>query len=181
MNKLKNLFRGRLNRWQYFWGIVLARIIFYSLVAITFASVIPDRTSGSKFLGILLLMCFIYALDKTFFVSLNIRRLHDINSSGYWALLGIVPIINIILFVYLLVHRGYNGANAYGLEPPKSPIFNFIFGIYPSGYLEPVNIAKTKLSILLKVPLWLMAAIGILLYLMVIFTTTARNIYPSLQ
>ncbi|MCM1029059.1 MAG: DUF805 domain-containing protein [Pseudoflavonifractor sp.] len=49
-------------------------------------------------------------------VSLMVRRLHDINRSGWWAALGLVPIVGLVL-VYWLTLPSQSSDNAYGLEP----------------------------------------------------------------
>lgn len=48
------------------------------------------------------------------FIIICIKRLHDLNMSGFWVILGIIPIINMILAVQLFFFRGYIGPNLYG-------------------------------------------------------------------
>ena len=50
-------------------------------------------------------------------IMLGIRRLHDLNKSGWFMLLGLVPFINIIFALYLLLAPGTNGWNEYGEDP----------------------------------------------------------------
>lgn len=44
------------------------------------------------------------------------RRLHDVGKSGWWLLVGIIPIANLYI-LYLLLQRGESGDNRYGISP----------------------------------------------------------------
>lgn len=50
-------------------------------------------------------------------VMLDIRRLHDLNKSGWFCLLMLVPFVNIIFQLYLLFAQGTVGYNRYGEDP----------------------------------------------------------------
>jgi uncharacterized membrane protein YhaH (DUF805 family) len=45
-----------------------------------------------------------------------VRRLHDKNKSGWWYLMCLVPIANIVLFVWFC-QRGTIGTNDFGVDP----------------------------------------------------------------
>ncbi|MBR3655485.1 MAG: DUF805 domain-containing protein [Elusimicrobia bacterium] len=56
-----------------------------------------------------ILMLLRYILIVIFIIStfsLIIRRLHDMNFSGFWVILNYVPIINVIFFFVLLLYPG---------------------------------------------------------------------------
>lgn len=46
-----------------------------------------------------------------------IRRLHDINKSGWWFLIVLIPIAGAILLIIDLCHKGTTGPNQYGSDP----------------------------------------------------------------
>jgi uncharacterized membrane protein YhaH (DUF805 family) len=46
-----------------------------------------------------------------------IRRLHDIDLSGWWALLMLVPLVNFVFGLYALIKPGTAGVNRFG--PPR--------------------------------------------------------------
>ena len=49
-------------------------------------------------------------------ISVSVRRLHDVDKSGWWYWIGLVPLIGlIILFFY--VQKGTVGANRFGPDP----------------------------------------------------------------
>ena len=50
-------------------------------------------------------------------LSVGVRRLHDIDRSGWWMLLGLIPLIGwVILFVWS-VTKGTSGDNRFGHDP----------------------------------------------------------------
>ena len=49
-------------------------------------------------------------------ISVTIRRLHDMDKSGWWILLGIIPLANFCL-IYLLTRKGSKDDNRYGISP----------------------------------------------------------------
>ena len=59
----------------------------------------------------------IILLLVVFTFSLYVRRLHDLNKTGWLSLLLLVPLVNFILIVVLLLKPGTSGGNKYGLPP----------------------------------------------------------------
>ena len=47
---------------------------------------------------------------------LGIRRLHDLDKSGWYLLLGLVPILNLYILYLLLAKEGTHGVNRFGAE-----------------------------------------------------------------
>ena len=50
-------------------------------------------------------------------IALTIRRLHDIGKSGWWLLIGLVPIIGALVLIYFYVTDSQAGSNLYGENP----------------------------------------------------------------
>lgn len=50
-------------------------------------------------------------------LSLFIRRLHDLDKSGWFALLLCVPVVNILFSLYTLCFKGTEGPNRFGPDP----------------------------------------------------------------
>ncbi|MDO5116248.1 MAG: DUF805 domain-containing protein [Synergistaceae bacterium] len=46
--------------------------------------------------------------------AMTVRRLHDTGRSGWWVLLGFVPVLNIILVAFCCFAEGSPGKNSYG-------------------------------------------------------------------
>ncbi|WP_424944722.1 DUF805 domain-containing protein [Aliiroseovarius crassostreae] len=57
-------------------------------------------------------------------IAVTARRLHDIDRSGWWMLIGIIPLIGWIIMIYWLVQKGTEGPNRFGPDP---------FGDAPQG------------------------------------------------
>ena len=50
-------------------------------------------------------------------LSVGARRLHDINRSGWWQLLILLPVIGWLVLLYFFVLKGTNGSNDFGTDP----------------------------------------------------------------
>lgn len=50
----------------------------------------------------------------------TIRRLNDLNRSGWWSLTLFLPLFNLILMLYVIFAKGDDGPNRYGL-PARPP------------------------------------------------------------
>ncbi|NEV62601.1 DUF805 domain-containing protein [Thiorhodococcus minor] len=61
-------------------------------------------------------------------VLFGIRRLHDINASGWWMLLSLVPIVNLGLMLVLFLKGGTPEANRFA-APRPAPTWERVLGI----------------------------------------------------
>ncbi|HCT5803791.1 DUF805 domain-containing protein [Acinetobacter nosocomialis] len=52
-------------------------------------------------------------------IAVNVRRLHDIDRSGWWMLIALVPIVGVLLLLFWASQEGNPSANQYG-ESPKA-------------------------------------------------------------
>jgi len=55
-------------------------------------------------------------------IAVTARRLHDTGRSGWWQLIGIIPIIGWIVMLVFLVQDGDFERNEYGPSPKKNPV-----------------------------------------------------------
>lgn len=55
-------------------------------------------------------------------VAVTIGRLHDLDRSGWWLLVGLIPIVNLAFGIYLLVAPGTAGSNRFGPDPRGEPV-----------------------------------------------------------
>ena len=51
------------------------------------------------------------------YVIFSIRRCHDFNGSGWLVLLSLIPLVNLVFFLYLVLKSGDAGGNSYA--PPR--------------------------------------------------------------
>ena len=98
------VFTGRSRRKEY-WFFVL----FYLLIAIVLGTV--DGVTG---LGVLSPLGTLALLVPS--IAVAIRRLHDVGKSGWWLLLGFVPLVGLVL-LYFMVQDSQPGGNEYGPNP----------------------------------------------------------------
>lgn len=101
-------FSGRASRSEYWWFIVALALAY--IVAIIVGSAINEQLGG--------LLYVIVALG-TFLPTLAvlIRRLHDLDRSGWWILIQLIPLVGPILLIVWLASRGTAGANRFGDDP----------------------------------------------------------------
>lgn len=53
------------------------------------------------------------------FLSLQVRRLHDLNRSGWLLIIYLIPLLNYIFPIYVTFFKGTQGDNTYGPPPIK--------------------------------------------------------------
>lgn len=60
-----------------------------------------------------------------FEISVSVRRWHDLNKSGWWVLINLIPILGWIYTIFMLGFMpGDQGTNAYGPPPKEGAILN---------------------------------------------------------
>ena len=52
-------------------------------------------------------------------IGVGIRRLHDTDRSGWWMLLGFVPVVGWIVIIVFAIQKGTAGSNKYGPVPAR--------------------------------------------------------------
>jgi uncharacterized membrane protein YhaH (DUF805 family) len=50
-------------------------------------------------------------------IAVSIRRLHDLDRTGWWILLGLIPIIGWIILLIWYISKGTDGPNRFGPDP----------------------------------------------------------------
>ena len=53
-------------------------------------------------------------------IAVSVRRLHDTGRSGWWLLIGLIPVIGAIVLLVFLVQDSEPGANQYGANPKEA-------------------------------------------------------------
>jgi len=118
-NWFTRLYKGRIRRKYWilgtiFWFVVF--LVFTTIGALLLASVFPDADSGALTWFIVVVLVIFYYLV----LSLSVRRLHDMNQTGWMILVFVIPLVNLIIFVYMLISEGTAATNNYGEPPPKN-------------------------------------------------------------
>lgn len=109
-------FNGRIGRLRYLaygmaWNFVIAAVgaILFGLLAL----VAGDAAASLFMLGATLI--YIAFLVPAF--AMAVRRLNDLDRSGWLSLLMLVPLVNLGLMLYLMFGPGTQGVNKYGPAP----------------------------------------------------------------
>ena len=111
-------FDGRASRSE-FWYFTL----FYALISIALAFVdflvvnpmlgaTPDQAAQGGLLEILFALAMVIPS-----IALAVRRLHDISKSGWWYLIGLIPLVGALVLLYFFVLDSQPGSNQYGPNP----------------------------------------------------------------
>ena len=112
------VFSGRASRKE-FWYFVLLNILAYYLLWIVDVVIGWPDSREEGYIGVLGSIFTVAILIPT--VAVSVRRLHDTNRSGWWFLLGLIPLIGIIFLVFM-VQDSQSGENQYGPNPKATAI-----------------------------------------------------------
>ena len=100
-------FSGRARRAQ-FWYFVLFNFIANLALGIVDSMLFGVDSNVSLFSSLYSLAVFVPS------IAVGARRLHDIGRSGWWQLIGLVPIVGWIILIVWMASRGEDRANQYG-------------------------------------------------------------------
>lgn len=120
------VFRGRARRREY-WMFFLCNVVIAIILGIIEGVADSGSETGKSTLGTL------YAL-AVFLPSLAVgmRRLHDTGRSGWWTLIGFIPIIGAIVLLIFMAQDSQSGNNEYGPNPKQE-----ITGYQPYRATQP--------------------------------------------
>ena len=100
------IFTNRASRSEYWWFI-----LFYTIFA-SIPTFVPNEN----------LVVFGYIMSLLLFIpgiAVTVRRLHDINKSGWFILISLIPILGSIIVLVMTIEKGTLGKNRFGEYPLK--------------------------------------------------------------
>ena len=97
------VFNGRASRPAYWYFTLIYMLILIGLIVIEIAVGIPGILSMIASLALLLPS-----------LGVSVRRLHDVDKSGWWILIGFIPLIGFIVLLIFFVKKGTEGENRFG-------------------------------------------------------------------
>lgn len=114
-------FSGRARRSEYWWWVLAYVIISFVLGFIEGAVLGTGEANMSmghggfnaSFNGGILTTIFMLASIIPF-LAVAVRRLHDVDRSGWWMLIGFIPLIGTLVLLYWYVQPGTPGPNRFG-------------------------------------------------------------------
>ena len=92
--------KSRIKRLPFLFGVVLLYAVLYFL-----SRIFNERVEEIETLPALLSILMGFLLLFWAYWILHIKRLHDVNLSGWFSLINLIPIINIFFFFFLLFKR----------------------------------------------------------------------------
>ena len=99
-------FSGRATRSEYWWFQLFFMLVYLALM------ILSEAISG-----MFAMLAVVFGLGMLIpATAAGARRLHDTDKSGWWLLLGLVPLIGLLL-IYFLAIAGTSGDNRFGPEP----------------------------------------------------------------
>lgn len=101
-------FDGRAGRAEYWWFvlfILIGNLVTNGLDSILFGSSI----------GILAPIWGLAMIVPS--IAVGVRRLHDLDKSGWWLLLVLIPLIGSLVLLFWFIGKGTQGTNQFGPDP----------------------------------------------------------------
>jgi uncharacterized membrane protein YhaH (DUF805 family) len=105
-------FSGRARRSEYWW-FALFTFLVGIVTGILDAIIGTDYDTGSG--GLINTLVSLALLLPS--LAVGVRRLHDVGKSGWWILIGIIPILGWILLIVWFCTDSKSGDNQYGPNP----------------------------------------------------------------
>ncbi|MBA0446642.1 DUF805 domain-containing protein [Stenotrophomonas maltophilia] len=109
-------FNGRASRSEFWWFQLFIAIVSIPLYVLGFIAGYTDSQAlALASTGLSVVMWLIFVLPT---LAVTVRRLHDTDRSGWWLLLGVVPIVSLVLLVFLVL-PSTPGGNRFGVSAPR--------------------------------------------------------------
>ena len=106
-------FQGRTSR-RDFWLTVLGIVIIVFIASFIIGLVGSSAEEGSVISTICVVLLWILEIGISLgALSLDVRRLHDINKSGWWVLISLVPVVGSIILLVFFCLPAVNEGNNY--------------------------------------------------------------------
>lgn len=129
-------FSGRATRSQ-FWLFTLFLYIF------VFVGLLIDDAMGTMDNEAALFTGLIFTAHLLPYLAVTVRRLHDVDKSGWWMLISVVPLVGLVAMLVFLCSPSTPGPNRFGLPSGEA-----IPGAYPSaGYTATVAGASSASNV----------------------------------
>ena len=110
------VFDGRARRMEYWMFVLINCLIF---VVLSVLDTVVGLFSLGNSVGALTGLYWLVVLVPS--VAVTVRRLHDTDRSGWWALLALLPVLGTIVLFVFCVLDGTPGPNRFG-ENPKAVV-----------------------------------------------------------
>ena len=126
-------FNGRIGRLRYMaYGIGSYLLLMMVMIPVVGTSAFTGAEEAMSTFA-MIAMGIIYIAMLVAGVAFAKRRLNDLNRSGWWMLLSIVPFVNLIFTIYVIFFPGTESDNDFGAAPAANSL-----GVQILGWMMPV-------------------------------------------
>ena len=108
-------FTGRAPRSEFWWFVVLLLIVGFFAGGIDISIFGLRWLSSRSMMGPSATLISLATIIPS--IAVSVRRLHDLDKSGWWYLLGLVPLIGALILLVWFASAGSNGPNRFGPDP----------------------------------------------------------------
>ena len=108
-------FSGRARRKEYW---MYALMLFVALLVLGMVETMLGLGGTVGPYGLLTIVLLLGTLIPS--IAVGVRRLHDTGRSGWWMLIGLVPVVGGIVLLIFYVLDGTRGPNEYGPDPKQA-------------------------------------------------------------
>lgn len=125
---------GRIGRVRYIaYNVIMGLLSMLAIALLSAAGAVLPQNILAPIAGIIMLMVYGAVFVVGFFFI--IQRVHDFDASGWWALLTLVPLVNVFFAFVLLVVPGTRGRNRFGPRPPRNSAVVVIIALLAPLYI----------------------------------------------
>jgi uncharacterized membrane protein YhaH (DUF805 family) len=110
------VFSGRAQRKEYWFFYLFNALITLALSSVEVVLGIAPESDRSVSVTLYFLAVLIPI------IAVSVRRLHDTGRSGWWLLIGLIPLLGVLILLIFMIQDGEVGQNAYGLNPKTATV-----------------------------------------------------------
>ena len=110
--KKYGVFSGRSRRKEYWYFVLFVVIIQVVLNILDTLIGVYDRSTGAGLFSAIFSLAVLIPS-----IAVSVRRLHDIDRTGWWVLISLVPLVGWIVLLVFHVQDSTPGTNRYGPNP----------------------------------------------------------------
>ena len=133
---------GRLRMLAYTLAAYLFLLPFFVVAAVMGAAGADIENNSAASIIFFTVVGVCYLASFVFYFMLAKRRFNDMDKSGWFCILILIPLVNLFIILWLIFGRGTRGENRFGPEPVANPLSVKILGI-----IVPVAFAGSVVAV----------------------------------
>ena len=114
MTKKFAVFSGRASKREYWMFFLFVMISYAIAILIDYGTDTWDHQENIGLVSAILIFVFLVP-----YIAVTARRFHDINKSGWFLLISLIPVIGTIIILVMVIEKGTLGKNRFGEYPLK--------------------------------------------------------------